>query len=61
MYDLIKSIDPSKATGPDGISPRLLHEADVQIVPSLVWLINVFIISETVPNSWKVAQVIPLF
>ena len=33
---LIHNIDPNKATGPDGISPRLLREAGPAIaLPSL--------------------------
>ena len=61
VYDLIKIIDPSKATGPDGISPKLLREADIAIVPSLTKLINKSLSSATVPSNWKLANVIPLF
>ena len=35
IADLLKAIDPSKATGPDGVSPKLLKEAGMSIVPSL--------------------------
>ena len=58
--DLIKSIDPTKATGPDGISPRLLKEADMAIVPSLTRLINMSLQFAKVPISWKKANVIPV-
>ncbi len=61
VYDLIKCIDPSKSTGPDGVSPRLLLEAGLGIVPSLTKLINLSLSSAKVPNSWKIANVIPLF
>ena len=40
VHDLLKALDTSKATGPDGISPKLLHEAGITIVPSLTKLIN---------------------
>ena len=60
VKDLIKSIDPSKATGPDGISPRLLKEAGDAIVPSLTRLINLSLSCAKVPDSWKRANVIPI-
>ena len=61
VYDLIKTIDPSKATGPDRISPRLLHKSDVSIVPSLTWLVNLLLVSAKVPSIWKLSHMIPLF
>jgi hypothetical protein len=61
VYDMIKCIDTSKATGPDGISPKLLYEAGVTIVPSLTHLINLSLSLAKVPQNWKIANVIPLF
>lgn len=60
VYDYIKAIDPSKATGPDGISPRLLKIADLAIVPSLTKLINFSFSNNKAPDSWKKANVTPL-
>ena len=61
VLDLLKCIDTSKATGPDGISPKLLHEAGASIVPSLTKLINLSLTKCKVPKDWKLANVIPLF
>jgi hypothetical protein len=61
VYDLIKGIDTSKATGPDGISPKLLYEAGYSIVPSLTRLINMSLSTSKVPKNWKLANVIPIF
>jgi hypothetical protein len=61
VYDLIKGLDTSKATGPDGISPKLLHEAGYSIVPSLTRLINMSLSLSKVPKNWKLANVIPIF
>ena len=61
VHDLIKCIDTSKATGPDGISPKLLHEAGIAIVPSLTKLINLSLSTAKVPLKWKQANVIPIF
>ena len=63
VNDLLKCIDTTKATGPDGISPKLLYEAGASIVPSLTKLINLSLSTSKVPNykDWKIANVIPLF
>ena len=61
ILDLIKSLDTTKATGPDGIGPRLLYEAGYTIVPSLTKLINLCLSSAQVPQMWKHANVMPLF
>ena len=60
VHDYIKTIDIKKATGPDGISPRLLKIADLAIVPSLTKLINCSLMNKKVPELWKKANVIPL-
>ena len=61
VHDLLTCIDTSKATGPDGISPKLLHEAGVTIVPSLTKLINLSLTKCKIPKGWKLANVIPLY
>jgi len=61
VYDLLKSIDTSKATGPDGLSPKMLYEAGASLVPSLTRLINLSLSKSKVPSQWKQANVIPLF
>ena len=61
VLDLLMSLDTSKATGPDGIGPKLLYEASTSIVPSLTRLINLCLDSAQVPQIWKHANVMPLF
>ena len=60
ILDILKSIDTSKSTGPDGISPRMLKEAAAVIYPSLCRLINLSLSSCKVPSEWKKAHVLPL-
>jgi len=60
VLDLLKCIDTSKATGPDEISPKLLHEAGNTIVPSLTKMFNLCLSSCKVPQMWKFANVLPL-
>ena len=40
VCDILKSLDTSKAVGPDGINPRLLKETASSIAPSLTRLFN---------------------
>ena len=58
MHDLVKS---TKTTGPEGISPKLIHEAGAAIVPSLIQVINLSLSNCKMPTCWKLANVIPLF
>ena len=40
VAELISNLNPNKATGPDGISPKILKEAGSTIAPSLTRLIK---------------------
>ena len=61
INDILKSLKTGKATGPDGISPRMLKEAASSIAPSLAHLINFSLQSHVFPAIWKRANVIPLY
>ena len=61
ILDLLKCLDTNKATGPDGISPKLLKEAGIAIVPSLTRLIKMSLNHSKTPILWKRAHVLPLF
>ena len=54
------SLKVNKATGLDKIPPRLVRDAEVELAPSLTYLINKSITDGTVPALWKVARVTPL-
>ena len=59
--DLLKTLNDSKATGHDGIGPKMLKQAGISVIPSLTRLINLSFAKCTVPSSWKKAQVIPIY
>ena len=40
VYTLLTQVDPFKATGPDGIPPKLLKEMAFELSPSLTLLFN---------------------
>ena len=61
VLDVLKSLDVTKATGPDGISARLLKEGAPSICISLTKLFNLSLNRKVFPSSWKEANVIPLY
>ena len=61
LYDCLLLLDVSKATGPDGISPRLLKYAARELSYPLALLFNKSLRLGVFPSSWKIANVIPVF
>ena len=61
VYSVLVNLDINKATGPDGISNKLLKEAAVPIAAPLSHLYNYSLSVCEFPDSWKLANVIPLF
>ena len=60
VLDLLKCIDTSKATGPDGISPLLLKELATVIYKPLTVIFNQSLQNKEFPSLWKQANVIPI-
>ncbi|KAL8575234.1 hypothetical protein ACOMHN_042355 [Nucella lapillus] len=58
---LLKNLDPSKAGGPDELSPRVLKEVAVEIAPSFALLYQASLDTGVVPADWKSAHVSPVF
>ena len=57
----LSSLDPKKAVGLDDISSLFLRDGTDCIVAPVKHIVNISIITETVPSSFKEAKVIPLF
>ena len=57
---LIRSLDISKATSPDGISARMLKGTVDSIVPSLTKLFNISIKAGQFPQCWKESSIVPI-
>jgi uncharacterized protein (UPF0147 family) len=60
IFDAIKRTKPSKAIGPDGISPLMLKKIGTNGIEYLTDLFNLFLVELQIPSIWKVARVIPL-
>jgi hypothetical protein len=48
---LLKGLNPSKASGPDQLSPRLLKELHTEIAPVLTHIFQISLKSGTVPHD----------
>jgi hypothetical protein len=58
---LLNSLDTNKATGSDEIPARLLKETASIIAPSIRKLFNKSLNQGTVPQDWKLANVVPVY
>ena len=61
IIKLLKALDPAKAPGPDGISPRLLRELAVELAPALTLIFQSSLDTGVVPHDWRTALVTPIF
>ena len=58
---LLSNLKIHKATGPDGISARVLKEMHSLIAPILKVIVDCCLSTGVVPNDCKIANVTPLF
>ena len=60
ILSLIRGLDVSKASGPDGISAHMLKSTASSIAPSLCDLFNISISNGHFPEIWKRANIVPV-
>ena len=58
---ILQNIDTSKATGPDGIQGVFLKNCAKELAPSFTKLLNISLQAGIFPNSWKMANICPIF
>ena len=61
VVDVLKLLKLNKATGPDGISNRMLKLTHSTVSYPLTKLFNLSLKTHTYPDLWKIAHVMPLF
>ena len=61
VIDALSKVDPSKACGPDLISPRLLKEALHELSVPLSTFFNLLLLKSYFPKDWKKANCTPIF
>ena len=57
----LRGLNPNKAVGLDGISSKFLRDSADVITQPICHMINISILTETVPSGFKQAKVVPLF
>ena len=60
LLEMLLKLDATKASGPDGISNRMLKHTAHAIAPSLTKLFNLSIRTGQVPCDWKTSSVVPI-
>ena len=58
---LLKSLNPSKALGPDELHPRVLKELATELGPVFAHLFQQSIDTGEIPKEWSPANICPLF
>ena len=58
---VLKSLDPSKAAGPDGLPSRYLKLIANELTPSLFLLFSASLQQGRIPTDWKRAMITPIF
>ena len=61
VLSYINILDPSKATGLDGLGPKIIELAATNLAPFIAALINKSISSGTFTSQLKCAKVFPVF
>ena len=61
VLDLLSTYKLKTATGPDGVSSRMLRETARSISPSLIELFNLSLKKAKVPHQWKISNITPIF
>src|SRR5678815_1711052 len=60
VHGILRSMNVRKASGPDGIPPRVLRECASELAPVLVQLYSLCLNTNTFPQCWKRAHVQPI-
>ena len=61
LVAIITNLNSAKSAGPDNIGPRLLKEIAPVIIQPFLYIINLSFITGIVPDTLKLARVIPIF
>ncbi|KAG6933041.1 hypothetical protein G0U57_020115, partial [Chelydra serpentina] len=61
VLKLIDKLNCNKSPGPDGIHPRVLKELKCEIAELFTRVCNLSFKLASVPNDWKIANVMPIF
>ena len=60
VFDALSSLDPTKASGCDGIGPKLIKHCAAALYIPLHQLFSLSLSKQSIPNEWKCHSIIPL-
>ena len=60
VKNILDRLNPSKASGPDDLSARVLKECSAEIAQVLACIFNQSLIQAIVPDDWRQANVAPI-
>ena len=60
VEDILLSLNPNKAAGPDGVETRMMKECAEEMAPKLQTIFRKSIDDGEVPRQWKDAHIIPI-
>ena len=60
IIDNLLKLNPKKATGHDGLSPKILKLSTAALATPLTNLFNYCIRTSTLPSDWKMSNVTPI-
>jgi len=61
VLKLLKELNPTKASGPDNLSPRVLRELSHQMTEPLTIIFQKSLNEGVVPTDWRRPNVVPVF
>lgn len=61
VFSALSSLDASKATGPDGIGPRLLRSCALALYIPLHHLYSLSLHQHYIPRDWRIHNITPIF
>jgi hypothetical protein len=61
LFRVSSKLNPTKAAGPNNITPRVLKELAPFIAPILTVIFKISYESGTIPAIWKTANICPVF
>ena len=60
VFDVLSTLDPSKAMGTDGIGPRIIRECALALCEQLQRLFSVILCQHLLPAEWKIHCISPI-
>ncbi len=60
VYKALSTLDSTKASGMDGIGPRVLHSCALSLYPVLYHLFSICLTFCVIPSEWKIHCIVPI-